>query len=82
MRTAAYAAGDPLAKYPRMMNPHLHPELAVGEMSRKFLLDPRLYGLLQHFLRDEPLGVQSMVYFKPPGADADRLFTRIIFICA
>ena len=30
-----YAADDPLSFYPRMMMPHLHPELAVGPLARK-----------------------------------------------
>jgi hypothetical protein len=30
----AYATSDPLAKYPRMMHPHQHPEFPVGELAR------------------------------------------------
>jgi phytanoyl-CoA hydroxylase len=63
-----YAPSDPLAKYPRMMHPHLHPEFPVGPLARKYMLDSRLHVLLQQLLRDEPLAVQSMFYFKPPGA--------------
>jgi phytanoyl-CoA hydroxylase len=64
----AYSANDPLAKYPRMMHPHLHPEYAIGRLARNYIVDPRLHLILQNLLRDEPLAVQSMFYFKPPGA--------------
>lgn len=63
-----YSPNDPLAKYPRMMHPHMHPEFPVGPLARRYLLDRRLYGILKSMLRDEPLAVQSMFYFKPPGA--------------
>jgi phytanoyl-CoA hydroxylase len=65
---AAFSPDDPLAKYPRMMHPHLHQELSVGPVSRRYILDSRLHEILQQLLRDEPLAVQSMFYFKPPGA--------------
>jgi phytanoyl-CoA hydroxylase len=68
-----YKPEDPLAQYPRMMHPHSHPELPVGPLARRFMLDPRLYGFLRSFLRDEPLAVQSMFYFKPPGARGQSL---------
>jgi len=70
---STYSSSDPLAKYPRMMHPHLHPEFPVGPLSRKYLLDPRLYAVLRQLLRDEPLAVQSMFYFKPPGARGQSL---------
>jgi phytanoyl-CoA hydroxylase len=64
----SYQPGDPLAKYPRMMHPHVHAEFPVGPISRRYMLDARLREILTRFLRDEPLAVQSMFYFKPPGA--------------
>lgn len=59
---------DPLAFYPRMMHPHRHPELMVGPLSERYLLDERLHAPLQAFMEDEPAAVQSMFYFKPAGA--------------
>jgi ectoine hydroxylase-related dioxygenase (phytanoyl-CoA dioxygenase family) len=65
---ATYAPTDPLSFYPRMMHPHLHPELAVGPVAKDFLLDPRLRPILTALFGEEPVGVQTMFYFKPPGA--------------
>jgi ectoine hydroxylase-related dioxygenase (phytanoyl-CoA dioxygenase family) len=65
----ATAAGDPLARWPRMMHPHAstsHPDLARA--TARWLLDPGLLGILQALMEDEPVAVQSMFYFKPPGA--------------
>ncbi|GAB3536246.1 phytanoyl-CoA dioxygenase family protein [Arthrobacter tecti] len=54
---------DPLARYPRVMHPHL-----FDEGSRKRLLDPRVKTVLTQLMDDEPIAVQTMYYFKPPGA--------------
>ena len=64
----AYDPADPLAFYPRMMFPHRHPENSVGPIARRYLLDPRIRAVLSTLLRDDPLAVQTMFYFKPPGA--------------
>lgn len=64
---------DPLAFYPRMMNPHLQPAREIGGLARGFLLDPRLEPLLTGLLGEEPLGVQTMFYFKPAGARGQEL---------
>jgi phytanoyl-CoA hydroxylase len=64
----AYDVNDPLAFYPRMMMPHLHPEHAVGPIARRYLLDARIGEVLETLIREEPLAVQTMFYFKPPGA--------------
>lgn len=63
-----YDAGDPLAFYPRMMHPHEHPELPVGPVAMKYMLHPSLHPLLRAMMGREPVAVQSMFYFKPPGA--------------
>lgn len=63
-----YEPGDPLAFYPRMMHPHGHPELPVGPVAMKYLLHPSLHPLLKAMFGREPVAVQSMFYFKPPGA--------------
>lgn len=59
---------EPLARYPRMMFPHTHTELAVGPVAKKYLLDQRLYDVLVNLFGEEPAAAQSMFYFKPPGA--------------
>ena len=64
---------DPLLFYPRMMNPHLHPAREVGTIAHDFLLDPRLEPVLAGLLGEEPLGVQTMFYFKPAGARGQEL---------
>lgn len=64
---------DPLAFYPRMMNPHLQPAREVGTIARDFLLDPRLHPVLTGLFSEEPVGVQTMFYFKPAGARGQEL---------
>ncbi|MDB5056375.1 MAG: phytanoyl-CoA dioxygenase [Bacilli bacterium] len=65
---AAKAAGDILKAYPRMMNPH-----KVNELALKYLLDERVSVILTALLQEEPIAMQSMVYFKPPGAKGQAL---------
>jgi ectoine hydroxylase-related dioxygenase (phytanoyl-CoA dioxygenase family) len=64
---------DPLDFYPRMMNPHARPDLPVGPLARRFLLDGRLYPVLRDLLDEEPAAAQSMFYFKPPKARGQEL---------
>lgn len=59
---------DPLAFYPRMMHPHRHPELPVGPLSMRYMLDKRIQDALTVLMGEEPAAAQSMFYFKPPGA--------------
>lgn len=68
-----YSVDDPLKFYPRMMQPHQHPELPVGPLAKRYMLEPRLRPYLQAFLSDEPVAVQSMFYFKPPKARGQEL---------
>ena len=68
-----YDRADPLSFYPRMMQPHTHPELSVGALSLQYLLDARFHPILSELMRDEPVAVQSMFYFKPPGARGQEL---------
>jgi hypothetical protein len=69
----AYAPNDPLAFYPRMMHPHRHPELPVGPLGMRYMLDARIEAVLRALFEDEPIAVQSMFYFKPPGARGQEL---------
>lgn len=54
---------DPLQKYPRMI--HMH---RWDEATKAWLLDERIRQCLNSFLGRDPYAVQSMLYFKPPGA--------------
>ncbi len=65
--------GDPLSFYPRMMNPHKHPDKTVGRVALEYLLDKRLEPLLEAMFGEEPLAAQTMFYFKPPGARGQEL---------
>lgn len=58
------AADDPLRRYPRMI--HMH---RWDPVSKRWLIEPRLNAILTALLGGvEPFAVQTMVYFKPPGA--------------
>ena len=63
-----YDKSDPLFFYPRMMHPHKHPEHAVGPLAMKYMLDRRIESILTELMGEPPLAVQTMFYFKPPGA--------------
>ncbi|SNX65671.1 phytanoyl-CoA dioxygenase PhyH [Streptomyces sp. TLI_55] len=78
--TALHAAGpvrghfeprpgdDPLAVWPRVMQPH-----EINALARRTLLDTRLRDVLEGLLGEEVLAAQSMFYFKPPGARGQAL---------
>ena len=59
---------DPLKRYPRMI--HMH---RWDDVSLQWVLDDRLADCLRTFLGDEPLAVQTMLYFKPAGARGQAL---------
>ena len=61
-------SGDPLQKFPRMI--HMH---RWDETTLQWLLDDRLNDCLTEFLGTGPLAVQTMLYFKPPGARGQAL---------
>jgi ectoine hydroxylase-related dioxygenase (phytanoyl-CoA dioxygenase family) len=65
---ASSTDADPLAFYPRMMHPHRHPELPVGPLALRYLLDARIEAVLRAVTGEEPLAAQTMFYFKPAGA--------------
>ena len=71
--TAQYAPSDPLSVYPRMMHPHKHPDKPVGPLSMRYMLHPKLEGILAALLGEDPLAVQSMFYFKPPQSRGQAL---------
>lgn len=59
---------DPLKHYPRILQPHLK-----DTTSRRFLLAPRLRVLLTELHGEEPVAVQTMICFKPPGGRGQAL---------
>lgn len=54
---------DPLKQYPRMIHMHRWDEKAMG-----YLLHPRIRSTMNALLGADPYAVQTMLYFKPPGA--------------
>jgi ectoine hydroxylase-related dioxygenase (phytanoyl-CoA dioxygenase family) len=68
-----YDVQDPLAFYPRMMHPHKHPDKPVGPLAMAYMTHPRLKPILANLFAEEPYAVQSMFYFKPPGARGQAL---------
>ena len=59
---------DPLKQYPRLLQPHRGDHVAFD-----YMVDPRINNYLTSFYDREPLAVQTMVYFKPPGARGQAL---------
>ncbi|MEM7534487.1 MAG: phytanoyl-CoA dioxygenase family protein [Chloroflexota bacterium] len=59
---------DPLQQYPRMIHMHRWDETTLA-----WLLDDRIRQHLNAFLGNDPYAVQSMLYFKPPGARGQAL---------
>jgi ectoine hydroxylase-related dioxygenase (phytanoyl-CoA dioxygenase family) len=62
------SSSDPLKRFPRMLQMH-----RWDEVSRKWLIDPRLNSVMTRLLGAEPLAVQTMIYYKPPGARGQAL---------
>ena len=61
-------SNDPLKRYPRMI--HMH---RWDEISLRWLIDQRLNRCMSALLGREPYAVQTMLYFKPPGARGQAL---------
>lgn len=59
---------DPLKRYPRLLQPHRGDDVALN-----FMVDPRLDDHLTAAAGASPYAVQTMVYFKPPGARGQNL---------
>jgi phytanoyl-CoA hydroxylase len=68
-----YSGSDPLARYPRMMDPHKHLDKISGPISMRYLLDGRVERVLRDLLGEEPIAAQSMYYFKAPGSRGQAL---------
>lgn len=59
---------DPLNKYPRVIHPH-----RFDDLSKRYLLHPKMRQVLTEMLGEEPLAVQTIFYFKPPGSRGQEL---------
>lgn len=59
---------DPLKKFPRMI--HMH---RWDALSLEWMIDERLNRCMTALLGQEPYAVQTMLYFKPPGARGQAL---------
>ena len=66
-KAAAGDTDDPLLRYPRMLHPHRHTELKIGQLAYRYMLDERLWCIIRALTGEEPIAAQSMFYFKPPG---------------
>jgi ectoine hydroxylase-related dioxygenase (phytanoyl-CoA dioxygenase family) len=62
------STNDPLLRYPRMLQMH-----RWDDVSLQWMLDARLNACLTELLGREPYAVQTMIYFKPPGARGQAL---------
>ncbi|KAJ5819347.1 phytanoyl-dioxygenase family protein [Penicillium riverlandense] len=70
---------DILARYPRFVHPHRHPELGVGRLARKYMLDRRILDKVEATIGPVN-GAQSMFYFKPPKARGQALHQDNLFL--
>jgi ectoine hydroxylase-related dioxygenase (phytanoyl-CoA dioxygenase family) len=61
-------SNDPLKKYPRMI--HMH---RWDEASLRWMIDERLNEWMTELTGGSPIAVQTMLYFKPPGARGQAL---------
>jgi hypothetical protein len=61
-------SSDPLKRFPRMI--HMH---RWDETSLRWMIDARLDACMTGLLGRSPFAVQTMLYFKPPGARGQAL---------
>lgn len=59
--------GDPLARYPRFVQPHRRLDTEVGRIARRWLLEPRILDVVTDLI-GPAYAAQSMFYFTPPTA--------------
>lgn len=72
---------DVLARFPRFVHPHRHPELEVGKLALDYMLDPRIVEVVTALI-GPTLGAQSMFYFKPPSARGQAMHQDNTFLRA
>lgn len=68
---------DPLKRYPRMI--HMH---RWDDVSLDWMTDDRIDRWLTALIGSEPLAVQTMLYFKPPGARGQALHQDQLYLKA
>jgi len=78
--TKAYDDGirdtsDPLFHYPRIVHPH-----RFNPVARHYMLHPGIQACLQVLFAEAPVAVQSMYYFKPPGARGQALHQDNLYL--
>jgi len=70
---------DILARYPRFVQPHRHPESDAGRIARGLMVDERLLGIVENLI-GPAYGAQSMFYFKPPTARGQAMHQDNFFL--
>lgn len=66
---------SPLEQFPRMMHPH-----RFADLPRQMMLHPNLGQALKQLVGDDVVAVQSMIYFKPPGAKGQALHQDNLYL--
>lgn len=64
-------------RYPRIVHPH-----RFDELSMKLLIDSRIAAIVHSLLEDEPVGAQTMYYWKPPGTQGQALHQDNLYLQA
>lgn len=67
-KVRAPITNDPLLQFPRLMQMH-----RWDDLSMRWLIDARINAWLTGLLGQSPYAVQTMFYFKPPGARGQAL---------
>ncbi|RSH94195.1 hypothetical protein EHS25_003998 [Saitozyma podzolica] len=75
------AADDILARYPRFVHPHRHPDTAAGAIARHLMTDQRVLSIVNQLIGPAN-AAQSMFYFKPPTARGQALHQDNVFLQA
>lgn len=70
-----------LSRYPRFMQPHRRPDLAVGRIARRLIVDRRILDIVTALV-GPAYGAQSMFYFKPPTARGQAMHQDNYFLRA
>ncbi len=73
--------GDPLKQFPRLVHPHRRVDLEIGQLSRRWMLDPRIMSRVTEIM-GPVFGAQSMFYFKPPTARGQAMHQDNLFLQA
>jgi len=66
---------DPLFHYPRIVHPH-----RLDDAARSYMLHSGVVACLRALFDEEPVAVQSMYYFKPPGSRGQALHQDNLYL--